>query len=61
MILIDTLYINKGGGKILLEYLIDYVVEKKTSNDFFFLFDDRFKSDKIKKLKPFQFSHIKSQ
>lgn len=60
MILIDTLYINKGGGKILLEYLIDYVVEKKISDNFFFLFDKRFNSDKVKKLNKEQIKFLKS-
>lgn len=60
MILIDTLYINKGGGKILLEYLIDYVVEKKISDNFFFLFDDRLKSDNVKKLNLQQIKYLKS-
>ena len=60
MILIDTLYINKGGGKILLEYLIDYVVEKKISDNFFFLFDDRLKSDNVKNLNLQQIKYLKS-
>lgn len=51
-ILIDTVYINSGGGKVLLDYLIkeiclkpDYL--KKT----FFLIDQRYKSKHLHKLK----------
>lgn len=43
MILLDSLYINNGGGRILLNYLVN----KLTDNDFnvFFLFDERCKGD----------------
>jgi glycosyltransferase involved in cell wall biosynthesis len=60
MILIDSIYINKSGGKILLEYLIDFVCKKKITEDIFFLFDNRFYSEKIKKLNPKQFIFLKS-
>jgi glycosyltransferase involved in cell wall biosynthesis len=60
MLLIDALYINKSGGKILLEYLIDYVVEKKLLNDVFFLFDDRFKSENVKMLNQQEIKFLKS-
>lgn len=39
MILIDALYINDGGGKILLDYLILQL--KKSDLDVYFLLDDR--------------------
>lgn len=39
MILIDALYINYGGGKILLDYLILQL--KKSNLDVYFLLDDR--------------------
>lgn len=39
MILIDALYINNGGGKILLEYLIE-TIEKSNINAFYLL-DER--------------------
>ena len=39
MILIDALFINDGGGKILLDYLI--VQLKKSDLDIYFLLDDR--------------------
>jgi glycosyltransferase involved in cell wall biosynthesis len=60
MLLIDALYINKGGGKVLLENIIDYVVEKKKLNHVFFLFDDRLKSDNTKKLSVKQIKYLKS-
>lgn len=47
MILIDSIYINQSGGKILLEYFIDSIFEKKIDKDFFFLFDVRFKSSRF--------------
>ena len=56
MILIDALFINDGGGKILLDYLI--VQLKKSDLDIYFLLDDRIigkhpevKPDKVEYLK----------
>lgn len=43
MILIDALYINNGGGKILLDYLI-YNLEN-TNKNFFYLLDIRVKNN----------------
>jgi glycosyltransferase involved in cell wall biosynthesis len=59
MILIDALYVNNGGGKILLEYLIEFVVKTKNLNDFFFVFDIRLNTEKIKKLKTSQYTFLK--
>ncbi|NCX95971.1 MAG: glycosyltransferase [Chitinophagia bacterium] len=42
MILIDGLYINKGGGAVLLQYLIDCIMERQDAGNFFFLLDPRF-------------------
>lgn len=42
MILIDALFINKGGGAVLLEYLIETILTHPRKNDFFFLLDPRF-------------------
>ncbi|MDF2832915.1 glycosyltransferase [Chryseobacterium indoltheticum] len=39
MILIDSLYINNGGGKILLDYFVNEC--EKTNIDVFYLFDKR--------------------
>ncbi len=42
MILIDALYINKGGGAVLLDYLIEKILEHKQKELFYFLLDPRF-------------------
>jgi len=42
MILIDALYINKGGGAVLLQYLISQILCRKEKDQFFFLLDPRF-------------------
>ena len=39
MILIDSLYVNNGGAKILLDYLVKEI--EKTTLDVFYLFDER--------------------
>lgn len=39
MILIDGLYINNGGGKVLLDYLVSCL--EGTDNELFYLFDER--------------------
>lgn len=41
MILIDSIYINNSGGKVLLDYLIEQVC--RSGLDVFFLFDERCK------------------
>lgn len=45
MVLIDALYINDGGGKILLEYLIDTV--KRNNLNCFYLLDHRLETQEI--------------
>lgn len=42
MILIDALFINKGGGAVLLHYLIRKIMDHPQKDDFFFLLDPRF-------------------
>lgn len=42
MVLIDALYINKGGGAVLLDYLIKYIYNNKNPNNYFFLLDARY-------------------
>ena len=42
MILVDALFINKGGGAVLLQYLIEKILAHPGGNDFFFLLDPRF-------------------
>ena len=43
MILIDAVYINQGGGKVLLDLLIDAVIKRKINVHF--LLDERVKKD----------------
>jgi glycosyltransferase involved in cell wall biosynthesis len=42
MILVDTLFINKGGGAVLLQYLIEKIMAHPRKDEFFFLLDPRF-------------------
>jgi glycosyltransferase involved in cell wall biosynthesis len=42
MILIDALYINKGGGAVLLDYLVQKVDGHPQRDRFYFLFDPRY-------------------
>ena len=42
MILIDALFINKGGGAVLLQYLIEKILANPRKEEFFFLLDPRF-------------------
>lgn len=43
MILIDALYINNSGGKVLLDYLIEEL--EKTSKEIFYLLDERIQNE----------------
>ena len=53
MIVIDGVYINRSGGKILLEYFIKTFHKRgKSISDFFFLLDNRFHSDCLDLLAP---------
>jgi hypothetical protein len=47
MILIDSLYINKSGGKILLEYFISKIVSEGKIDEYLFIFDFRFISNEL--------------
>lgn len=42
LILIDALFINKGGGAVLLQYLIESILETKDRDRYYFLLDPRF-------------------
>ena len=44
MILLDAIYINQSGGKVLLEYFIKNLFIEKKISGFFFLFDKRLNS-----------------
>ena len=43
MLLVDTIYINDGGGKVLLDYLIKKI--ESTETKCFYLFDSRIKNN----------------
>ena len=43
MTLIDAIFINKGGGAVLLDYLISKILETSESDQFYFLLDTRYK------------------
>ena len=45
-ILIDSVYVNDGGGKILLDLLIDRIIKDKKEVDF--LFDNRYENKLVK-------------
>ena len=45
MTLIDATYINETGGKTLLNYIIDRLIEKGLEKKFYFILDDRLKSN----------------
>lgn len=45
MTLIDTIYINSGGGKILLDYLLKEILNSQKNEKFFLLLDKRNKVD----------------
>lgn len=45
MILLDAIYINNSGGKVLLDYLIAEL--EKTDKEVFYLLDDRIKKEKF--------------
>lgn len=60
MILIDSVYINTSGGKILLEYIIEYIFLKQRANPYYFLIDSRLESDKISLIPEDRLSVIKA-
>lgn len=43
MILLDGLFVNKGGGAVLFRYLMDTILAGPDKDKFFFLLDPRFK------------------
>lgn len=45
MTLVDTIYINSGGGKILLDYLLKEILNTQKNTNFFLLLDKRNKVD----------------
>lgn len=61
MTLVDAVYINESGGKILLEIFIDNIIEMGIVNEFFFLFDERLSSGRLDLLSPGKFKIISSK
>ena len=51
MTLIDAVYINDGGGKVILDLVIDYVLKNKNNKDLFLLIDERYTNNNLTKLK----------
>lgn len=47
MLLIDGLYVNKGGGGVLLQYLIEQIMLHPRKDEVFYLFDSRFDIPKV--------------
>lgn len=50
MILVDATYINSSGSKYLLEYFIESLCQNDKIENYIFLFDKRFNSDRIKSI-----------
>lgn len=50
MILIDSLYINKSGGKVLFEYFISNLFLRGKIDNYIFIIDVRLKSDELYKI-----------
>lgn len=51
MILLDAVYINQSGGKVLLEYFLECIIDQELDSYFYFLLDKRLESSVINKLK----------
>ncbi len=49
-ILIDSIYINNSGGKVLLDYLINSIIENGSIGEFYFLLDPRGEYDYLDKI-----------
>lgn len=50
MVIIDALYINQGGGKVLLELMIDALVKTGKAKTCFFLLDKRVEEEYCDKM-----------
>tara|TARA_B100001093_G_scaffold519921_1_gene611390 strand:+ start:56 stop:1060 length:1005 start_codon:yes stop_codon:yes gene_type:complete len=58
MTLIDSIYVNNGGAKILLEYLLQEIINRKLNENCFVLVDHRCNLPK-KLLNNFEHTHLK--
>ena len=56
MLFIDAVYIHESGGKALLEYFIEKLIDQR--KDFFILFDKRLTSSCIYQLSPNQYQFV---
>jgi hypothetical protein len=56
MLFIDAVYIHESGGKALLEYFIEKLIEQR--KDFFILFDKRLTSSFLNQLSPNQYQLV---
>ena len=56
MLIIDAIYIHESGGKALLGYFIEKLIEQR--KDFFILFDNRFTSSILNQLSPNQYQFV---
>jgi glycosyltransferase involved in cell wall biosynthesis len=56
MLLLDSIYIHESGGKALLEYFIEKLIEQR--KEFFILFDKRLTSSCIYQLSPNQYQFV---
>ena len=54
MVLIDAIYINQSGGKVLLEYFIKTLILEQQISRFFFLFDKRLDSNIVTEISELQ-------
>ena len=58
MILVDAVYINQSGGKVLLVYLISSIKKLGNINNYFFLLDDRLESNVLDSLDPTNYTKV---
>jgi glycosyltransferase involved in cell wall biosynthesis len=59
MILFDSIYIHQGGGRTILNILISNILENN-SDDYFFIIDQRYNDDILKKIPKEKFSILSS-
>lgn len=58
MLLIDSVYINRSGGKRLLEYLIQYIHFNDNLSEYYFLIDRRFELSGLKDFIHFRYEVV---
>lgn len=59
MVLIDALYINTGGAKVILDSIIVELNRRNKLNNYYFLFDDRLSFDSYALLNNSNFTLLK--